>query len=74
MKRAKATNNRELASRMYRLGKITAEKQPGVLSATMCDYIEYAEEIEWDCETINGVASVYTDFRGELLSVHYWED
>ena len=74
MKRAKATNNLELASRRYRLGKITAEKQPGVLSATFCDCIEYAEEIEWDCETINGVASVYTDFRGELLSVHYWED
>ena len=74
MKRAKATNNFELASRMYRLGKINAEKQPGVLSATLCDCIEYAETIEWDCETINGVASVYTDFKGELLSVHYYND
>ena len=74
MKRVKATNNFELASRKYRLGKINTEKQPSVLSATMCDYIEYADEIEWDCETINGIASAYTDWKGELLSIDYYED
>ena len=72
MKRAKASKQ-EQASRMYRLGRINVEKEYGVLSAEFCDYIEYAEEIEWDCETLNGVATAYTDFRGELRSIHYYE-
>ena len=73
MRRAKATTQ-DKASRAYRLGKINAEKQAGVLSAAFCDCIEYAEEIEWDCETINGIATAYTDFKGELVSIHYYED
>lgn len=70
----KATTQ-ERASRMYRMGKYNAENQTiGGLSATFCDYLDWCDSIEWDVETVSGCATVYTNYKGEIENIRYYND
>lgn len=67
MKKIKATAHTELASRMYRMGKIKAERISGA-SAEILAVDDYMESIEW--QSINAETGlyylIYTDFNGNV--------
>ena len=64
MRRAKATTQ-DKASRIYRLGKINAERL-GCGAVIMADYNDYDSTVEWDAE--NG-RTIFTDAKGKIVSV-----
>ena len=68
MKKAKVSNNCELSSRAYRLGRIRAERISGT-TASLAFYSDYFDDYEWSSERDGKYYEIHTNCKGEVTSV-----